>query len=223
MVLLPFKDRNSAGDQLARVLEPYRGRTGLLVVGLPRGGVPVAARIAEQLDVALDVIVVRKLGTPGHEELAMGAIASGGIRVLNDEIVRYMDIDEDTIEMITARESVELERRERIYRRKHKKINMEDRSVILVDDGLATGTTMMAAVQSARHEGASTLIVAVPVAPQDSINALYYAADEVVCLKTPDPFSGVGIWYVDFSQTSDEEVMALLKRARYRMKEVRKQ
>lgn len=223
MVLLPFKDRNSAGDQLAHVLESYRGRTGLLVVGLPRGGVPVAARIAEELDVALDVMVVRKLGTPGHEELAMGAIASGGVRVLNDEIVRYMDIDEQTIEMVTAREGEELERRERVYRQKHKKINLKDRSIILVDDGLATGTTMMAAVQSARHEGAMRLIVAVPVAPKDTINALYNAADEIVCLKTPEPFSGVGTWYVDFNQTSDEEVMALLKEARNRMRQVRKQ
>ncbi|HKI44682.1 MAG TPA: phosphoribosyltransferase family protein [Balneolales bacterium] len=223
MVLLPFKDRNSAGDQLAHVLGSYRGRAGLLVVGLPRGGVPVAARVAEQLDVALDVMVVRKLGTPGHEELAMGAIASGGVRVINDEIVGYMDIDQETIEIVTAREREELERRERVYRRKYKKINLEDRNVILVDDGLATGTTMMAAVQSARHEGASTLIVAVPVAPQDTINALYNAADEVVCLKTPEPFSGVGMWYDDFCQTSDEEVMALLKKARYRMREVRKQ
>lgn len=222
MVHLPFKDRNSAGDELARVLASYRGRAGLLVVGLPRGGVPVAARIAEQLDVALDVMVVRKLGTPGHVELAMGAIASGGVQVLNDEIVRFMHIDEETIQMVIAREQEELKRRERVYRQKHKKINLKNRSVILVDDGLATGTTMMAAVESARHEGASMLTVAVPVAPQDTINTLYSVVDEVVCLKTPEPFSGVGIWYADFRQTTDEEVVELLQRARSRIAKIKK-
>lgn len=217
MVLLPYKDRKSAGDKLAHALESYRGRRGLLVVGLLRGGVPVAARIAEALNVSLDVMIVRKLGTPGHEELAMGAIASGGIRVVNDEVVRYMRIDEETVESVAARESEELERREKMYRRKYKRISLKNRVVVLVDDGLATGTTMMAAVQAARQEGASMLIVAVPVAPKDTIHALSRFADEIICLKTPEPFSGVGMWYVNFTQTTDDEVIELLRQARSRM------
>lgn len=217
MVLLPYKDRKSAGDQLAHALESYRGHPGLLVVGLLRGGVPVAARVAEALGAPLDVMLVRKLGTPGQEELAMGAIASGGVRVVNEEVVMYMNIDEQTLESVAATESKDLERREKVYRQKCKRISLKRRTVVLVDDGLATGTTMMAAVQAARQEGASMLIVAVPVAPKDTVHALYQFADKIICLKAPEPFTGVGVWYVNFTQTTDDEVIELLRQARSRM------
>jgi len=208
----PFADRHQAGVELAARLERYRG-TDAVILALPRGGIPVAFEIAEALGAPLDIFVVRKLGTPGHPELAMGAIASGGVRVLSDDVIRWYGISQAAIETVARRELIELERREREYRRGRPLTDVRGRTVVLVDDGLATGATMRAAVDAVRAWGPARVVVAVPVGAADTCSELKALADEVVCGATPEPFYGVGSWYDDFSQTSDEEVKDLLNRA----------
>lgn len=214
MAAAPFEDRTAAGRALAAALGAYRGRADLVVLGLPRGGLPVAREVAEALGAPLDLILVRKLGVPGHEELAMGAIASGGGRVLNEDVVGQLGLGEDTIEAVANAEWDELARRERTYRGDRAWPRIEGRCVILVDDGVATGATMRAAAQAVRAAGAAEVVVAVPVAPPDTVARLRAAADDVVCVDTPEPFMGVGRWYRDFRQTTDEEVIAILEAAR---------
>jgi putative phosphoribosyl transferase len=211
-----FADRAEAGQVLGRLLlsNPLPGGTGTVVLGLPRGGVPVAAEVAALLDAPLDVLVVRKLGVPGHEELAMGAIASGGIRVLNEAVVGDAGIAMDAIERATARELAELERRARAYRGDGEPPETAGRTVILVDDGLATGSTMRAAVEAARAAGAAAVVAAAPVASAQAISMLGKLADQVVCPLVPPTFRAVGLWYEDFSEVSDEEIRSLLDRHR---------
>jgi erythromycin esterase-like protein/predicted phosphoribosyltransferase len=209
-----FRDRSHAGRLLAEQLRTYAGREDVVVLGLPRGGVPVAFEIARALEAPLDVFVVRKLGVPGHEELALGAIATGGTRVLNRPVIESLAIPPEWIEAVDAREMRELERREQVYRGARPPPDLFGRTVILVDDGLATGSTMWAAVRAARNAGAARVVVAVPVADPDVCAALREEADEVVCLRTPRPLHAVGVWYDDFSQTTDDEVRELLERAR---------
>ncbi len=208
-----FHNRTHAGRVLAGLLGAYAGRSDVLVLGLPRGGVPVAYEIARALDAPLDVFLVRKLGVPGQEELAIGAIASGGVRVLNEETVRALDISEEVIAAAAEREQEELERRQRAYRDDLPPPDVHDRTVILVDDGLATGSTMRAAVAALRQLGPARIIVAVPVASADTCAELREQVDEVICFRTPEPFYAVGFWYGDFRETSDEEVRDLLTRA----------
>jgi len=206
-----FRDRRTAGAALASKLRQFAGRRDVVVLALPRGGVPVGYEVAEALGAPLDVFLVRKLGTPGHEELAMGAIASGGTRVLNDEVVGWLGISDEVIDAAAARAQVELDRRERLYRPDKPPLDLTGRIVVLVDDGLATGSTMRAAVQAVRQRGPAHVVVAVPVAAAATCHEFRTIADEVVCAETPEPFSAVGLWYEDFSQTSDEEVRALLE------------
>ena len=206
-----FQDRREAGRALALRLRPYAGRDDVVVLALPRGGVPVAFPVAELLDAPLDLFLVRKLGTPGHRELAMGAIASGGIRVLNDEVVKWYGIPPEAIDAVAREEERELGRREIAYREGRHGVPLEGRVVILIDDGLATGSTMMAAVKAVRQRAPARVIVAVPVGARETCAALSAVADEVVCLRMPEPFSAVGQWYLDFDQTSDEEVRKLLR------------
>ncbi|HEY2944930.1 MAG TPA: phosphoribosyltransferase [Vicinamibacteria bacterium] len=208
-----FRDRAHAGAELARRLTKYRGRDDVLVLGLPRGGIPVAYEVARELAAPLDVFLVRKLGVPGHEELAMGAIASGGVRVLNPSVVRALGIPPDVIERVAAAEQRELERREALYRPGQPPPEVQGRTVILVDDGLATGSTMRAAVAALRPQGVRRIVVAVPVAAAETCAELRDDVDEIVCAETPEPFFAVGRFYDDFSQTSDEEVRDLLERA----------
>jgi putative phosphoribosyl transferase len=208
-----FRDRYDAGRALAARLTPYRGRPGLLVSALPRGGVPVGYEVARALGGVLDVFLVRKLGAPGHEELAMGAIASGGVRVLNEDVVRTLDISPGDIEAATRTEAAELERRERAYRDDRPHARVEGRTVILVDDGLATGATMRAAAVALRLRRPAELVVAVPVAAEQTCEAFRAEVDRIICAFTPEPFHAVGLWYEDFSQTTDEEVRELLNRA----------
>lgn len=209
-----FEDRTEAGkllgDELARRLER---REDVLVLALPRGGVPVGYHVARALGAPLDVFIVRKLGLPGHEELAMGAIASGGVRVMNDEVLRYAPIPQNAIDAVAAREERELERRERSYRGNRPPLDVRGRTVVVVDDGLATGSTMRAAVRALRAMEPRAVIVAVPVAAQSTCRELRPETDEIVCLRTPEPFQAVGLWYRDFDQTTDEEVHDLLERA----------
>jgi predicted phosphoribosyltransferase len=206
-----FEDRREAGRALAVRLRPYAGRDDVVVLALPRGGVPVAFPVAEALDAPLDLFLVRKLGTPGHRELAMGAIASGGIRVLNDEVVKWYGIPPEAIDAVAREEERELGRREIAYREGRDGVPLEGRVVILIDDGLATGSTMMAAVKAVRQRAPGRVIVAVPVGARETCGALAAVADEVVCLRMPEPFSAVGQWYLDFDQTSDDEVRTLLR------------
>jgi predicted phosphoribosyltransferase len=208
-----FSNRIDAGQKLADRLSKYAGNKDLLVLALPRGGVPVAFEVAKKLGAQLDVFIVRKLGVPGHEEFAMGAIASGGIRVLNMDVVRSLGITDDTIAAVAAAEQVELERREQLYRKGKPEPHIVGRTVILVDDGLATGATMNAAVKAVRTQKPAHLIVAVPTAAKDTCEGFAEEVDEAICLTTPEPFYGVGAWYVDFSQTSDKEVCNLLEEA----------
>lgn len=208
-----FIDRQDAGERLADLLE-RRVAADALVLALPRGGVPVAAVIARRLGLELDVLLVRKLGVPGHEELAMGAIATGGAQVLNQEVLAQLPIDPGMVEAVKQREQLELQRREQAYRGNRPMPRLQGREVILVDDGLATGATMRAAVQALQQYQPQRLIVAVPVAPPEAVLQLEQEADEVVCLLTPSVFYGVGYWYEDFSQTSDDEVRTLLRDAR---------
>ncbi len=206
-----FRDRVHAGRALAELFGDYRGRDDLLVLGLPRGGVPVAAEVARAVDAPLDVFIVRKLGVPGHSELAMGALASGGTRVLNDDVITAYGIDMATIDAVTEGERQELERRESAYRDDRLPPQVEGRTVIVVDDGLATGSTMKAAVGALRSRGAGRIVVAVPTGSPSTCRELAKLADEVVAVTTPDPFFAVGAWYEDFSQTSDQEVRDLLE------------
>ena len=206
-----FLDRRDAGKALATALQHYRGREDVVVLALPRGGVPVAFEVAEALGAPLDLFLVRKLGTPGQRELAMGAIASGGVRVLNDEVVRWYGIPDSVIEAVAAEEQRELERREQTYREGRAAAALEGRIVILVDDGLATGSTMKAAVQAVRQRSPAKVVVAVPVGARETCSELGRMADEVVCVRMPEPFSAVGLWYLRFDQTTDEEVRELLR------------
>ena len=208
-----FQDRTDAGRQLAEKLLGYAGRDDVIVLALPRGGVPVAFEVAQRVRVPLDVCVVRKLGVPGHEELAMGAIASGGVRVLNEDVLYVLPDAQSIVEMVTAIEREELKRRERDYRSDRPAPEVRGRTVILVDDGLATGATMRAAAAALRQQGAAKIIVAVPVGAPGTCHEIRSVADEVVCLQTPGSFMGVGQYYEDFSQTTDEEVRELLAAA----------
>ena len=208
-----FEDRHDAGRQLAAALTHYRGRPNLLVLALPRGGVAVGYEVARALHAPLDLLLVRKLGVPGQEELAMGAIASGGIRVLSDEVVAALRIPDRVIATIAANEEAELARRERAYRDDRPPPQIRGKTIILTDDGLATGSTMRAAAAAVVSQDPERLVIAVPVAPPEVCEGLAQVADEVVCAAAPEPFFAVGNWYRDFSQTSDEEVRALLVRA----------
>ena len=209
---MEFKDRRDAGRKLANALGAWHGRPDVLVLGLPRGGVPVAWEVAQSLGAPLDVLVVRKLGFPGQEEFAMGAIASGGVRVMGD-----MDggwpVSERAVEAVVAREQAELVRRERLYRGDRAPPALAGKVLLLIDDGLATGATMCAAVQAARRGRPERIVVAVPVASREAVQSVGAFADEVVCVSTPEHFRAVGLWYEDFGQTGDEEVCELLRRA----------
>jgi predicted phosphoribosyltransferase len=209
-----FVSRADAGRQLADRLTQYSGRPDVVVLGLPRGGIPVAHAVATRLEAPLDVCVVRKLGVPGHEELAMGAVASGGIAVVSDDLIGELNIPRALVDQIAARERLELERRDALYRSGRPRAAVENRTVILVDDGLATGSTMRAAVLALRAARPARIIVAAPVGAPESCEQLARVADEVVCLLTPEPFRAVGLWYEDFAQTTDAEVQALLSSAR---------
>jgi len=208
-----FKDRADAGRKLAARLTRYADQDNVLVLALPRGGVPVAYEVAKELKAPLDVFLVRKLGVPGHEELAMGAIASGGVRVVNEELVNYLGIPDQVIDGIAAVEQRELERRGIAYRDDRPPPDVKDRIVILIDDGLATGSTMRAAALSLRLQKPRRIVVAVPVSSPETCDEFRSEVDEIVCAFTPQNLQGVGLWYEDFSQTSDEEVRELLKRA----------
>lgn len=207
-----FSDRSDAGKQLAGRLAGYRG-TSAVVLGLPRGGVPVAAQVAEILDLPLDVFVVRKLGVPGHEELAFGAIASGGVRVLNEDVLSMSGVTSEEAEEVARGETRELERREGAYRGDRPAVSLEGRTAIVVDDGIATGASMRAAIKALKQTGLERVVVAVPVAPPRTVASLQEEADEVAAVLQPDALMAIGAWYEDFSQTTDGEVRALLERA----------
>jgi predicted phosphoribosyltransferase len=205
-----YANRREAGRVLADRLADYAGRDDVVVLGLPRGGIPVAYEVARALNAPLDVFVVRKLGLPGHPEYAMGAIASGGVRVLNDEAIRQLRIPPSTVEAVAHAEQQELERRERAYRGTRPAAAVEGRIVILVDDGLATGSTMRAAVLAIRRRLPSQIVVAAPVGARETCRTMNEVADEVICARMPEPFNAVGLWYQNFDQTSDDEVRRLL-------------
>lgn len=208
-----FRDRTDAGRQLAERLAGVVGERNLLVLALPRGGVPVAIEIAHALHAQLDVFLVRKLGLPGHEELAMGAIATGGVRVLNQDVIDQAHVSAVAIDNVAAQEQFELERRESAYREARPAIDPRGHTVIVVDDGLATGSTMRAAVVALRQMGTERIVVAVPVASRDVRDSFVPLVDQIVCVATPEPFYAVGAWYDDFSQTTDDEVRDLLRQA----------
>ncbi|HEY7743540.1 MAG TPA: phosphoribosyltransferase [Burkholderiales bacterium] len=210
---LPLRNRVQAGRLLGAALGAYRARNDVLVLALPRGGVPVACEVAEVLGAQVDLIIVRKLGTPGQEELAMGAIASGGARVLNRDVIEPLGIPDHVIEAIERRERREIERREHAYRGHRPRPEVAGRCVILVDDGIATGATMRAAIAALRQQAPARIVVAVPVAPLETVALLRGEADEVVCLATPEPFRAIGCWYVEFHQLTDEEVRERLARS----------
>lgn len=209
-----FRNRRDAGQKLAQKLSHYASRPDVIVLALPRGGVPVGYEVSRALHVPLDIFIVRKLGLPGQEELAIGAIASGGIRVLNEDILRMLPLPSELIERVAQRELQELQRRERLYRGDRPPPDVRDRTVILVDDGLATGASMRAAVQALRAQNPKRIVVAVPTAAPEACEAFEKEVDEVVCAITPEPFLGVGRWYEDFSQTTDEGVRLFLEDAR---------
>jgi len=208
-----FTNRTQAGQELAKLLTKYAGRTDVIVLGLPRGGVPVAFEVATVLGAVLDVFVLRKLGVPGHEELAFGAIASGGVRVLDPEIVAGLRISALDIDFVTAAEEQELNRRERVYRGTRPPLDVKEKTVILVDDGIATGSSMRAAIRAIRQMEPARIVVATPVAPVSTLSDLENEVDELICVEMPESFFGVGQFYRDFSQVSDEEVNELLDRA----------
>jgi predicted phosphoribosyltransferase len=207
----PFHDRREAGRVLARALGHYADRQDVVVLALPRGGVPVAFEVARALGAPLDVFTVRKLGVPGQEELAMGAVASGGVRILNESVVRTLRLQPELIDRVARVELQELARQEHAYRLDRPPLDVRGRVVILVDDGLATGASMRVAVAALRRRGPARLVVAVPTAPTETCRELEEEVDEVVCAATPEPFMAVGLWYEDFSQTTDEEVEELLQ------------
>jgi putative phosphoribosyl transferase len=208
-----FLDRSEAGRLLAAKLAVYAQRPDVVVLALPRGGVPVGFEVASALGAPLDVFLVRKLGVPGYEELAMGAVATGGVRVLNDDIVQGLRIPDYVIDAVATWEQQELARRERVYRGERPEPDVQDRTVILVDDGLATGATMLAAIKALRRQQPARIVVAVPTASPEACGEMRNEADDVVCAITPEPFYSVGLWYEDFSQTTDEEVRDLLARS----------
>ena len=208
-----FRNRTDAGQTLAGHLQHYKSTPDVLVLALPRGGVPVAYEVARELNAPLDVFTVRKLGVPGHQELAMGAIATGGIRILHDGVIQELGIPQRTIDIVSDQEQQELERRERIYRGERSAPVIENRTIIVVDDGLATGSSMRAAVRALRRRNPARLVVAVPTAPAEACQQLRESADEVVCVVTPDPFYAVGGSYVDFGQITDDEVKEVIERA----------
>jgi putative phosphoribosyl transferase len=208
-----FENRNDAGKKLAQEFIKFKERDDAIVLALPRGGVPVAYEVARALDVPLDIFLVRKLGVPGQEELAMGAIASGGVRVLNPEVIRALNIPGSVIHAAVERELRELERREQDYRDDKPRPDLRRKIVILIDDGLATGASMRAAVEGVRVQDPAKIIVAVPTGALETCQQFELLADEVICLTIPQPFKGVGAWYADFGQTSDEEVRDLLRQA----------
>lgn len=208
-----FTDRREAGRQLAGRLDQYAGRAGVIVLALPRGGVPVAYEVAQRLGAPLDVFIVRKLGVPWHRELAMGAIAADGVRVLNEGVVRSLEVSAEEIERVAAAELEELRRRAVAYRGEREPLDARGKVVIVVDDGLATGATMRAAVLALRKMDPARIVVAVPVGAPQSCAELAGEADEIVCLMSPEPFEAVGLWYRDFPQTGDDEVRALLDAA----------
>ena len=210
---MTLRDRTAAGRSLVEPLLQFAQRDDVIVLGLPRGGVPVAYEIATALEVRLDVMLVRKLGVPSHEEYAMGAIASGGIQIVNEDVLRSNHIDQVSLDAVVERETRELSRREHAYRAGRQPLNLKDQVVILVDDGLATGATMMAAVHAVRRHNPAHIVVAVPVAALDSAEALRSEVTELVCPLTPEWLVSIGQWYLDFSQTSDDEVIDLLQRA----------
>lgn len=206
-----FRDRAEAGRRLAALLHRYAGREDVVVLALPRGGVPVAHEVATALDAPLDVFVVRKIGLPWHEELAMGALASGGVQLLNEELIEAYNVDPADVDRVLRREREELARRERLYRGDRPFHHLRGKSVILVDDGLATGSSMRVAVQAIRKEEPARVVVAVPVASPDTCEAFRDLVDDIVCAVTPEPMYAVGLWYEDFSQTTDDEVRELLE------------
>jgi putative phosphoribosyl transferase len=208
-----FRDRAEAGRALGRTLSHYAGRDDVVVLALPRGGVPVGYEVAKELGAPLDVFLVRKLGVPGHEELAMGAIASGGVLVLDERVLRWLGINEDQIQATLARELDELRRREAAYRDGRPLPELKEKTVILVDDGLATGASMQAAARAVRRHEPARIVIAVPVASRATCDQFKDEVDEVVCAVTPEPFYAVGNWYEDFTQTTDDEVRELLERA----------
>ena len=210
---MQFRDRREAGKILAKALLKHVSEPGLAILALPRGGVPVAFEVAKALNASLDVFIVRKLGVPGHEELAMGAIASGGIRVLDESVTNYLNISSRIIDAVAKREEMEMKRRESIYRHGKSKLDVKGKIIILVDDGLATGSTMRAAITALQKQNPQRLIAAVPVASPSTCELLSKDIDEMICLTTPEPFHAVGDWYDDFSQTTDEEVRTLLAEA----------
>src|SRR5437762_12081845 len=206
-----YRNRSDAGKYLASRLAKYANREDLLVLALPRGGVPVGFEVARKLHEPLDIFMVRKLGVPGHEELAMGAISTGGVRVLNEDTVDYLRIPGSVIEAVAANELRELERRERAYRGERPEPDVRGKTAILVDDGLATGSTMRAAAAALRQQNPARIVVAVPVSASQTCDQYRMGVDEIICAETPEPFHGVGLWYQDFSQTTDEEVRELLE------------
>ena len=208
-----FKDRRDAGRKLAEKLSAYADRPDVVVLALPRGGVPVAHEVSMALNAPMDIFLVRKLGLPGHEELAIGAIASGGIRVLNEEIIRTLGVDRNVIDMVARQEQQELEHREQKYRGDRSPIDVTGKTVILVDDGLATGASMRAAVAGLRTQDPAWIVAAVPTAAPETCQAFESEVDEMICATTPQPFYGVSRWYEDFSQTTDLEVRLLLQEA----------
>ncbi len=212
---MQFANRIEAGRLLAKKLRAYANRSDVIVLALPRGGVPVAYEVAHALNAKLDVFLVRKLGVPGHEEVAMGAIATGNVRVLNEDVVSYLGIPDDLIDQVVAREQRELERRAKLYRGASAPLNVGGRTVIVVDDGLATGSTMRAAVKALKRLGPARIIVAAPVAARETCESFKADVDSTcVCVMSPHPFEAVGLWYRDFAQTTDEEVCLLLKHAK---------
>lgn len=212
-----FKNRMEAGRFLAMRLSNFANRADVLVLALPRGGVPVAYEVAAALNVPMDVFLVRKLGVPGHQELAMGAIATGDVRVLNDDVVRYLGIPDEVIDAVAAQEQEELERRAQLYRGDRPARPVQNRVVILVDDGLATGSTMRAAALALRQQHPAAIVVAVPVASSQTCEEFRAEVDDVICALTPEPFYAVGLWYEDFDQTTDAEVRDLMARAENRL------
>ncbi|MHB8102312.1 MAG: phosphoribosyltransferase [Methanosarcina sp.] len=208
-----FNDRADAGKKLAKKLSEYANRSDVIILALPRGGVPVAFEVAKELNVKMDVFIVRKLGVPGNEELAMGAIASDNIRVLNEDVIRSFQIPQSVIDEVAVNELRELERRERLYRGNRPKPDISGSTVILIDDGLATGATMRAAAAAVKTKNPAKIVIAVPTAASDTCSAFENEVDKTICVATPEPFYGVGAWYEDFSQTTDKEVCELLNKA----------